>query len=235
MDLIGGRCVRLRQGDFSTSSIYSDHPLDIAHRFEEAGISRLHLVDLDGARHGRAVHIHILEAIADRTDMIIDFGGGISSTDVLTDVFNAGAQYASIGSMAVKNMPLLKTWIDLFGAGRFFIGADSHQGRIATHGWQETSETEVIDFIRHMNLNGLSYFHCTDISRDGMLTGPATDLYRQITSALPDIRLIASGGIRHIDDLMQLAQLGCAGAIVGKALYEGFIPLNKLKDLFKNS
>lgn len=233
MDLIGGRCTRLRQGDFSTSTTYEGSPLDIALRFEEIGISRLHIVDLEGARLGRSVHLQILETIASRTNLIIDFGGGISSTNILKDVFDAGARYAAIGSIAVKNLPLLKTWIEDFGAERFFISADIRDGHISIHGWQESSEIKVNDFINRMKQLGIGYFHCTDISKDGMLTGPATDLYRQIITAHPDIRTVASGGIRHLKDIELLAELGCAGAIIGKAFYEELISLNELKDFLK--
>lgn len=234
MDLIGGRCVRLRQGDYTAVSTYSDHPLDIALRFEDAGIRRLHLVDLDGARQGCSTHLDVLQTIARHTNLIIDFGGGISSTELLKNVFDSGAHYATLGSIAVKNPSLLKTWVDLIGPERFFIGADVRNSQIAISGWQQSTGMDVNQFIQHIKDLGLKYFHCTDISKDGMLTGPDTDLYRQITTSHPDIDLVAGGGIRAISDLYDLAESGCSGAIVGKALYEGLISLQEIKKLLEN-
>lgn len=229
IDLIGGRCVRLRQGNFSAVTEYSDRPLDMALRFQDAGLRRLHIVDLDGARTGSSVHLHVLEAIATHTGLVIDYGGGISSLEILQSVFNAGARYASIGSMAVRQPDVLEDWIQQVGPGHFFIGADVLRGFIAIGGWQETSAVHIHDFISHWTARSVRYFFSTDVGRDGMLSGPSIELYKNLLAHHADIRLVASGGVRSVGDLEALKASGCAGAIIGKALYEGHLSLKDLK------
>ncbi|MFN4299757.1 MAG: HisA/HisF-related TIM barrel protein [Thermaurantimonas sp.] len=231
IDLIDGRCVRLQQGDFTTATAYADDPLQVALRFEEAGLSRLHMVDLDGARSGAPQHLHILESIAARTKMVIDYGGGISSREALQSVFDAGARYVSVSSVAVRQPEQLAEWMELYGASRFFIGADVRSDRIAISGWKETTAIGIQDFIGFWSSKSASYFFSTDVERDGMLTGPSSELYRNILAKYPHIRLIASGGVRSVDDLILLKEIGCSGAIIGKALYEGLLSLIDLKRL----
>ncbi len=229
IDLIEGKCVRLEKGDFEKKIIYSDHPLDIAKKFEDAGITRLHMVDLDGARGNGKNNLQALEAVASKTDMVIDFGGGLKTTEEVSNVFNAGAAMANIGSIAVKNPALFKEWIDAFDTKKFLPGADVLDKKIRIHGWQKATGIGIFDFIKSMVALKIGTIFCTDISKDGMMRGPSTELYKEILNEFAQIKLIASGGISCYDDLLILKEAGCAGAIIGKAYYEGKISLKQIQ------
>ena len=229
IDIIDGKCVRLTQGDYAQKTIYNENPLEVAKQFEDAGIRCLHLVDLDGAKKGEVVNFPVLEKIANGTNLVIDFGGGIKKEETLTSVFNAGADLATIGSLAVKEVELFHSWIKKYGAGKFLLGADVKNEKIAVSGWLETTELSVFDFIAEYIKQGLKNVFCTDISRDGLLQGPSVDLYKQIIEKNPEIKLIASGGISSMKDLETLKNNSCSGAIIGKAIYEGRIKLDELK------
>lgn len=228
IDLIDGKCVRLRQGDFSRQTIYSDDPVLTAKAFAAAGLRRLHLVDLDGARAGKPANLEVLRAIAGATEMLVDFSGGIRSDADLQAVFDAGAAFAGIGSLAVRNPEQLRAWVSYYGARRFIIGADVRDGQIAINGWEERSDVELFPFLENMARLGLKDVFCTDVSVDGMMTGPSVQLYREVLAEFPDLRLIASGGVRNMEDVLALERIGCAGVIVGKALYEGGISLESI-------
>ena len=229
IDLIGGKCVRLTKGDYSTKKIYNENPLEVAKEFEAHGIRYLHLVDLDGAKSQHIVNHRILQAITTQTALQVDFGGGIKSDEDVRIAFENGAKQITGGSIALRQPALFLRWLKEYGAEKIILGADSHHRRIATHGWQQQSETDVVDFIADYAGKGVRYTICTDISKDGMLEGPSVDLYREILEQT-DLHLIASGGITSVDDLHALQQLGCEGAIIGKAIYEGKIRLKELKD-----
>lgn len=226
IDLINGQCVRLTQGDYEQKTVYAEDPLEVAKQFEAAGIERLHLVDLDGAKVGKVTNMKVLESIATQTKLIIDFGGGIHSIQDVGDVFNAGAAMATIGSLAVKQPQLLEEWVLEFGASRFLIGADVLKQQIKIKGWLEDGGIDVFAFIGSMLSVGIRDVFCTDISKDGMMQGPSIELYKQILSEHPEVNLIASGGVHSLQDLEQLDSIGCTGAIVGKALYEGSIQVS---------
>lgn len=229
IDIIEGKCVRLTQGDYSQKKIYNEHPLEVARQFEDAGLQRLHLVDLDGAKAGTIKNWKVLESISSATSLIIDFGGGIKTENDLKIVFNSGAVLATIGSLAVKDKKLFIEWLQHYGADKFLLGADVKGEKIAISGWQETSEVWIYDFIEDYLSYGIKQVFCTDVSKDGMLQGTATELYRNIILKFPSLFLIASGGVSSLDDLDKLHDAGCSGAIVGKAIYEGRIKLNELK------
>lgn len=234
IDIIDGKCVRLAKGDFDKKIIYHDTPVEVAKKFEDAGIKRLHIVDLDGAR-GQSLHnLKTLESIADKTSLIIDFGGGMKSTLHVESAFKAGAAMVSIGSVTIKDPDLFSLWIEDFGAGKFLPGADVLNKKIKIHGWAEDSGIELFDFIRDITGKGVRQMFCTDISKDGMMEGPATELYKEILSKFPSIDLIASGGISCYNDLLVLRKSGCKGAIVGKAIYEEKITLKQIADFYKN-
>ena len=228
IDLIEGKCVRLTQGDYDSKKIYNENPLEVAKMFEDYGIRRLHVVDLDGAREGRIIHYRVLERLATHTSLVIDFGGGLKSEDDLNIAFNSGARMVTGGSIAVKDPDNFVSWIKKYGSQKIILGADGKNGKIAIDGWQNTTEKELIPFIEYYNRQGIQKVICTDISRDGMLQGPAIDLYRTIREALPEVCLIASGGIGSIDDIEALEAAGIPAVIFGKAIYEGRI---QLKDL----
>ncbi|MDW7692351.1 1-(5-phosphoribosyl)-5-[(5-phosphoribosylamino)methylideneamino]imidazole-4-carboxamide isomerase [Flammeovirgaceae bacterium SG7u.111] len=230
IDLIDGKCVRLSQGDFNTSKIYSENPLEMAKAFEGIGIKRLHLVDLDGAKHKKVKNLATLQAITSNTNLVVDFGGGIQSNDDLKKVIDAGAEMVTCGSIALKNRPLFEEWLERYGPERIILAADTKDGKIAVHGWQETASVTLDDFISDFLLKGIKYFLCTDISKDGMLSGPAFSLYNQIQINHPSIKLIASGGISNMDDIRQLNTSGIFGVVVGKAYYEGKIALEDFKE-----
>lgn len=230
IDIIGGKCVRLTKGDYGTKKIYNENPLEVAKSFEDNGISYLHLVDLDGARSNRIVNYKVLEKLAIKTNLCIDFGGGIKSDEDIAIAFDSGASKITAGSVAVQKRALVEDWIRRFGAEKIILGADCKERMIATNGWLKSSEMDVIDFINSYNKTGISEVICTDISKDGMLQGPATELYREILDKT-DIDLIASGGVSSMDDLYLLIELGCSGAIIGKAIYEGKITLKQLREL----
>ncbi|MBI1225318.1 MAG: 1-(5-phosphoribosyl)-5-[(5-phosphoribosylamino)methylideneamino]imidazole-4-carboxamide isomerase [Bacteroidetes bacterium] len=220
MDLMNGHCVRLRQGDFAQQTKYSSDPLEVAKQFEEAGFQRLHMVDLDGAKTGKPQHLHILQKVAAETSLTIDFSGGIKTDADIKAVFEAGAAIAAIGSVAVKNKPLFFKWLQQYGAEKILLGVDVRDERLAISGWLEQTEIGLFEFLEEMTRAGVRQVFCTDIGRDGLLTGPSTQLYRRVLAQFPGLRLIASGGASRPSDLAELAEIGCAGAIVGKAIYE---------------
>ena len=228
IDVIDGKCVRLTQGDYSQKKIYNEHPLEVARQFEDAGLRRLHLVDLDGAKSGEVKNWKVLETIAGRTSLIIDFGGGIKKPKDVEIVFECGAALATVGSIAVKDETAFQQWLVRFGAEKFLLGADVKEERITIHGWQETTEIFIYDFIEKYSQQGIQQIFCTDVSKDGKLEGPATELYKNILKKFPAIRLIASGGVSSIADVIQVAEIGCRGVIIGKAIYEGRIGLAEL-------
>ncbi|HEY4800464.1 MAG TPA: 1-(5-phosphoribosyl)-5-[(5-phosphoribosylamino)methylideneamino]imidazole-4-carboxamide isomerase [Bacteroidia bacterium] len=229
IDIIDGKCVRLSQGDYMRKKIYNENPLEVAKQFEEAGIRRLHLVDLDGAKKGAVVNQKVLESIAQKTKLIIDFGGGIKTEEEMRSVFNAGANMVAVGSVAVKNTALFFTWVKKFGAEKFLLGADVKNEKIAVGGWTEQTTISVFDFIKQNVAEGMKNIFCTDISKDGMLQGASAVLYKNITRQFPEIDLIASGGISSLKDIEECEKAGCKGAIIGKAIYEGNIFLSDLK------
>jgi phosphoribosylformimino-5-aminoimidazole carboxamide ribotide isomerase len=229
IDLIDGKCVRLTEGDYNQKTVYHEDPVEVALGFEAAGIRRLHLVDLDGAKAGRVVNWNVLERITQRTALEVDFGGGIKTRDDVDRVLDSGAKWATVGSIAVKNEAELMSWFETYGANRFFLGADVKEEHIAVAGWQETTSIQLIPFLQKYVGYGIQYVFCTDVSKDGRLEGPATDLYRRVLEALPGLQLIASGGVSGMQDLESLKAAGCAGAIVGKAIYEGRTNLEQLK------
>ena len=233
IDIIDGKCVRLTQGDYAQKTIYNENPLEVALEFESIGISRLHLVDLDGAKLGKVVNYKVLEKIASKTKLSIDFGGGIKTDDDIETVINYGADLATIGSIAVKNKELFFSWIKKYGAEKIFLGADVKNEKIAVGGWLETTTISIYDFIEE-NLNeGIKYVFCTDISKDGLLQGPSIDLYKNMMTKFPQLNLTASGGVSQLNDLYELKNIGCSSAIVGKAIYEGRITMNELKTFLK--
>jgi len=232
IDIIEGKCVRLSKGDYSQKKVYNERPLEVAKRFEDAGLERLHLVDLDGAKAGEVKNWKVLEQIADKTSLKIDFSGGISSDKSVEIAFNSGATYAAIGSIAVKNELLLMQWVARYGADKFILGADVLDEKIQDKGWTEATDIHIIDFISNYSKKGIQQFFCTDISRDGLLQGSALDLYKKVLSEISNIQLIASGGVSSLKDLEDLKAAGCYGAIVGKAIYEGKINIADLKSDF---
>ncbi len=228
IDIIDGKCVRLTQGDYDQKTIYHESPLEVAKEFEEAGLQRLHLVDLDGAKAGAVQNWKVLETIAKKTFLQIDFGGGIKTEADLQKVFDAGASFATIGSLAVKNPEIFSNWLQKYGPEKFLLGADVKGEMIAVSGWLETSEELVYDFIQQYLDKGIQQLFCTDISKDGKLEGPSINLYKEIIRKFPSLYFIASGGVANVDDLYQLKEIGCKGVIVGKAIYEGRITLQEL-------
>lgn len=230
IDIINGKCVRLTQGDYDSVKVYNENPLEIAKQFEDAGLTRVHVVDLDGAKAGAVRNWKVLEAIASRTGLSIDFGGGIKTENDVTIVLDSGARWATIGSIAVKDEELFVEWIDKFGATSFILGADVKDEKIAISGWLETTDIWIYDFIRKYLRHGLKQIFCTDVKKDGLLQGPSVKLYKNIITEFPSLHLIASGGVSSIKDLEDLAAIGCNAAIVGKAIYENRISLEELKD-----
>ncbi len=231
IDIIDGKCVRLTQGDYQQKKIYNEDPLEVAKSFEDVGIRRLHLVDLDGAKASRIINQAVLEHIASNTNLHIDFGGGLKSDEDVRIAFEAGAQQITGGTIAVKKPDVFLNWLEKYGAEKIILGADTKNGRIAVSGWQEESELELLSFLKDYHQKGIRYVICTDISKDGMLQGSAQELYRRILKELPDLQLIASGGVSSIADVAALRQIGCQGAIIGKAIYEGKISLAELSEL----
>ena len=229
IDLIDGKCVRLTKGDYDTKKVYNEDPLEVALELEDNGMRRLHVVDLDGARAGHIVNYHTLERLATRTELVIDFGGGLKSDDDLRMAFECGARMVTGGSVAVREPKRFAGWLECYGGERVILGADARDGRIAVGGWQETTDRELIPFLTDYMKQGVSQAICTDIARDGTLEGPSTALYREILGELPRLRLIASGGVSSVDDIERLQEAGLAGVIFGKALYEGRIVLRDLR------
>lgn len=231
IDIIGGKCVRLSKGDYATQKIYSENPLDMAKKFEDFGVKYLHVVDLDGAKAKQIINYKTLELLATKTNLIIDFGGGIKSEDDVNIAFNSGAKQITVGSIAAQNPTIMLEWLQKFGKEKIILGADCKDRKIATNGWLESSEDDVVSFIQEYEKNGISFSIVTDIEKDGMLLGPAFELYGEILSETKQIKLIASGGITTIDDVIKLSEMGCEGAIIGKAIYEGTIDLKELMQL----
>ena len=228
IDIIEGKCVRLTEGDYAQKKIYNEDPLEVAKAFEGIGLMRLHLVDLDGAKAGEVVNWKVLEKIANNTELKIDFGGGIKTEAILKTVLDTGATYATIGSLAVKNELLFQEWIARFGANTFMLGADVFEEKIAIGGWMEKTEISVFDFMKSYIDKGVKQIFCTDIKKDGKLQGPSIELYQKIIEQFPSLHLIASGGVSSLDDLIELEEIGCAAAIVGKAIYENKITISEL-------
>ena len=228
IDIIEGKCVRLTEGDYTQKKIYNEDPLEVAKQFEGVGLMRLHLVDLDGAKAGAVVNWKVLEKIANKTGLIIDFGGGIKTEVTLKTVLDTGATYATIGSLAVKESATFEEWIERFGAQIFMLGADVYEEKIAVGGWLEKTEIDVFDFIGSYMDKGVTQIFCTDIQKDGKLEGPSIELYQKILQQYPTLQLIASGGVSQLKDLEDLRRIGCSGAIVGKAIYENKISLLEL-------
>lgn len=229
IDIIDGKCVRLSKGDYDTKKIYNENPLEVAKEFEDHGIQYLHLVDLDGAKSKHIVNHKVLEQIASKTNLKIDFGGGLKTDEDLKIAFNSGANQITGGSIAVKNPDIFKSWLLKFGNDKIILGADAQNEKIAVSGWLEESDKELIPFVKEYQKEGISYVICTDISKDGMLEGPSFDLYKKMLTEINDIKLIASGGISTFDELPKLAELGCEGTIIGKAIYENRISLKQLE------
>lgn len=235
IDIIEGKCVRLTKGDYSTKKVYNENPLEVAKEFEASGIEYLHLVDLDGAKENHIVNYKILELIASKTNLKIDFGGGLKTNEDLYIAFNSGAKQITGGSIAVKDPKTFEGWIKKYGGQKIILGADSKEGKIAISGWKVKSDEDIIPFIKSYHKKGIQHVVCTDISKDGMLEGPSFELYKSIIKEYSNqsdgqtIKLIASGGVSSVDDLDILKDLGCEGVIIGKALYEGHIQLRDLE------
>lgn len=234
IDIIDGKCVRLSKGDYSTKKIYNENPLEIAKEFEEYGIQFLHLVDLDGAKSRHIVNQKVLEKIASGTSLQIDFGGGLKSRQDIETAFNSGAKQVTIGSIAVQDPDFCLQVIEEYGAQKIILGADCENRKIKTSGWQEESNIEVISFILDYMKKGIKETICTDISKDGMLAGPSTDLYKDILDKTA-VQLIASGGISSMEDVYAMLEIGCSGTIIGKAIYEGKITLQQLQNFIANA
>lgn len=230
IDIIDGKCVRLSKGDYNTKKVYNENPLEVAKSFERHGIEHLHLVDLDGAKSSHIVNYKVLNTIATKTNLKIDFGGGLKTDQDLKIAFENGANQITGGSIAVKNPDVFQQWIQHYGSEKIILGADADQEKIAISGWQEASNEALLPFIASYLNKGIQYVICTDISKDGMLQGPSFDLYKKIIDQSPEIKLIASGGISTFDELPKLAELGCEGTIIGKAIYENKISLKQLEN-----
>ena len=234
IDLIDGKCVRLSQGDYAQKTVYNENPLEVAKMFADAGIRRLHLVDLDGAKAHHIVNHKVLERITSGTDLVVDFGGGLKSDDDLRIAFECGASMVTGGSIAVKNPDVFSSWISKFGAEKIILGADVKNEKIAVGGWLETTELELLPFIKEYIRQGINKIICTDISKDGMLQGPALELYKKMLAAQPDMYLIASGGVSSIRDIELLHEAAVPAVITGKAIYEGRITLKELSQFIVN-
>lgn len=234
IDIIDGKCVRLSQGDFSQQTTYSDDPLETAKSFEAAGLKRLHIVDLDGARTGKLKNLNILETVASGTKLTIDFGGGIKTDEDIRSVFDAGAAMATIGSVAVKSPERFFAWLEYYGSEKLLLGADVRDGKLFIDGWQTVTDLEIVPFLTEYFEKKVSQVFITDIAKDGLLAGPSTALYTAIRDAIPGIKLIASGGVSDMKDIDELERIGCTGVIVGKAIYEGKISLADLTNRSKH-
>ncbi len=230
IDIIDGKCVRLTKGDYDTKKVYNENPLEVAKEFEANGIEYLHLVDLDGAKSKHIVNHNILESIASKTNLKVDFGGGLKSDDDLRIAFECGANQITGGSIAANSPDIFLKWLSTYGSDKIILGADCSDRKIATNGWLEASELDVVDFIKDYESKGIQYVICTDIAKDGMLQGTSNELYTEIISK-SDVKLIASGGVSSMKDLELVKELGCEGAILGKAIYEGKITLNELQKI----
>jgi phosphoribosylformimino-5-aminoimidazole carboxamide ribotide isomerase len=231
IDIIEGKCVRLTQGDYAQKTIYNEHPLEVALQFQDAGLQRLHLVDLDGAKAGAVKNWKVLETLAAKTNLTIDFGGGIKTEKDVSIVLDSGAAYATVGSIAVKGEALFTHWLQSFGAAKFILGADVKDEKITIGGWLHTTDIWIYDFIEKYTGKGVQQIFCTDVSKDGKLEGPALELYKNILQKFPTLHFIASGGVASVDDVHALHDIGCKGVIIGKAIYEGRIPVKALSTL----
>ena len=230
IDIIEGKCVRLSQGDYNTKKIYNENPLELAKEMEDSGIKHLHLVDLDGAKAKHIINHKVLETICNATNLLVDFGGGLKSDTDVRIAFESGANQITAGSIAAQNPDLLEKWIEKYGSFKIILGADSRNRKIATNGWKKIGDLEIIPFVENYLSKGIKYVIPTDINKDGMLAGPAFELYKELLQ-LQNINLIASGGVSSIEDLINLKSIGCEGAIVGKAIYEGYITLTEIQKL----
>jgi phosphoribosylformimino-5-aminoimidazole carboxamide ribotide isomerase len=229
IDMIDGKCVRLTQGDYGKKTIYNENPLEVALEFEDAGLTRLHLVDLDGAKAKKVVNWKVLEKISSKTSLHIDFGGGVQSEDDINIVFESGAKQVTGGSVAVKQPALFEHWLSVYGGERIILGADAKNEKIAVSGWEEGTQLWVYDFVEKYLEKGVKYAISTDVAKDGLLQGPSFDLYRNLQERCPDLSIIASGGVSSMSDLEKLEEMNLYGVIVGKAIYEGRIKLSELK------
>lgn len=229
IDMIEGKCVRLTQGDYDTQKIYNESPLEVAKQFQDAGVTRLHMVDLDGAKAGHIVNYRMLEKVASHIDLSIDFGGGLKSDDDLHIAFDCGAQMVTGGSIAVKNPDLFLSWITRYGSERIILGADAKEKKIAISGWKEGTAIDLIPFIKDYQSKGISKVICTDIARDGMLQGPAVKLYQEMQQEMPGLYVIASGGVSSMGDIERLEEANIPAVIFGKAIYEGRISLKEIE------
>ena len=229
IDIIDGKCVRLTQGDYAQKKVYNEVPLEVAKEFEDAGLLRLRLVDLDGAKAGHIVNHRVLERLASKTSLHIDFGGGLKSDTDLKIAFECGAKQITGGTVAVKNREVFINWLENHGFDKIILGADVKNEKIAVGGWLETSDLWLKDFLRDYIEQGIQYCICTDISKDGLLRGASNELYASVLKDFPDLKLIASGGVSNMDDLYKLREIGCFGAIVGKAIYEGRVTVKELE------
>ncbi len=230
IDIIEGNCVRLSRGDYNTKKIYNENPLEVAKEFEDNGIKYLHVVDLDGAKSEHIVNYKVLETIASKTNLIVDFGGGIKTDKDIEIAFNSGAKQITGGSIAANNSAQFLEWLNIFGADKIILGADCFNRKISTNGWLDNSDIDVVDFIKDYESKGIKNVICTDIAKDGMLAGTSNELYKEIMSK-SKVNLIVSGGVSNMDDLYKLIELGCEGAILGKAIYEGKISLKEIQKL----
>lgn len=231
IDLIDGKCVRLTQGDYAQKKIYNENPVEVAKSFEDAGLEYLHLVDLDGAKAGSVVNWKVVEAITSQTKLHVDFGGGIKTDEEIQRLFDLGVEQVNLGSIAVKDPARVRAWIKKFGSEKIILSADIKDGMIAIHGWQENSTLTIEHFVQDFIERGIEYVTCTDISTDGMLTGPNLELYKNLLIRFPQLSLIASGGVSGKEDLIKLRNIGVDGVIVGKAIYEGRIQMNELAEI----
>jgi phosphoribosylformimino-5-aminoimidazole carboxamide ribotide isomerase len=228
IDIIDGKCVRLTEGNYASKTVYEASPLEMAKQYESLGFKRLHLVDLDGAKAGKVTNWKIVEDIAAHTQLVLDFGGGVKTSAEVKRIIDLGVQYVTVGSIAAKHPEEFKNWLISFGTDKFFLGADVRDNKIMTGGWLDATEIDVMNFIEDYMRLGVNHFFCTDISKDGKLMGPSIDLYRSMIESLPGLHLVASGGVSSMEDLQDLKAIGCKGAIVGKAIYEGKIDLKVL-------
>ncbi len=228
IDLIDGKCVRLSEGDYEVKKVYNEDPLEVAKMFEDAGLKRLHLVDLDGAKAKHVVNHHVLQKIASHTSLVVDFGGGVQSDKDLDIAFNSGASMVTGGSVAVRNKDLFLSWVARYGSEKIILGADCKDHKIAVSGWQESTSIDILPFLNKYRKDGLTKVVCTDISKDGMLQGPSIDLYKDILTAYPDLYLIASGGVSCFQDIIDLEKAGLPAVILGKAIYENRVTLKEL-------
>jgi phosphoribosylformimino-5-aminoimidazole carboxamide ribotide isomerase len=230
IDIIEGKCVRLTHGDFNQKKVYNENPLEVAKEFEDAGIRRLHLVDLDGAKAGVVKNWKVLETIAGKTSLVIDFGGGVKTEKDVKIVLDSGALFVTVGSIAVKDESLFSSWLSAMGAEKFLLGADVKNEKITVSGWLEQTDIWVYDFLENYQAKGVKQVFCTDVSKDGAMEGPSLMLYKNIVEKFPSLHFIASGGVSNMDDVYALEDAGCSGVIIGKAIYEGTVTL---KDLMK--